>query len=89
MIKIGHWANTATAILLLGPMGPTQEVYENPVPFGLHELALERVYERASDLDQVFVDVSNPELAIAPDTEENYIGKITVNVRTSHKRTTH
>jgi hypothetical protein len=69
-------------------MGPIQEIHQNPVPAGLHDIVLAEIPEGVSELNEVFVDVSNPELAIAPDTAENYIGKITVHARISHKRIT-
>jgi hypothetical protein len=62
---------------------------DKPSSAVLHETGQYGVHERVSDLDQVFIYVSNPELAIAPDTAENYIGKVTVNARSSHKHVTH
>lgn len=90
-MKTGHWANTAAAILILGSVDPIQSednvalLKDRPVPAGIHETGLYTIHAPESDLDQVIVYVSNPELAIPPDTEENFIGKWSVRTKSSHK----
>jgi hypothetical protein len=58
---------------------------DKPLPVGLTDKGVRSIQDKESDLDHVMVDVSNPEAAIAHDSDENFYGRFTVNAGASDK----